>query len=117
MFVTRDFLLAKKKFSLLLNQREVYWKQQVKVEWLREGNRNTKFFHAKALKRRRQNNLERLLDNSGIWCAWNSSLPAVFTNYFENLYASQQCDSQAVLNYVPRIHDGFTSHCAMPYTL
>ncbi|KAL0361211.1 UNVERIFIED_CONTAM: hypothetical protein Sradi_3805600 [Sesamum radiatum] len=39
----------------LLAEDEVYWKQRGKVHWLREGDRNTSFFHNQANTRRRMN--------------------------------------------------------------
>ncbi|KAG8503437.1 hypothetical protein CXB51_001595 [Gossypium anomalum] len=50
-----------------LNDKEKYWAQRSRVIWLREGNRNTKFFHVRASSRRKKNNIERLKDIHGCW--------------------------------------------------
>ena len=42
----------KGEINALLDDEEIYWGQRAKAHWLKEGNRNTKFFHAQASKRR-----------------------------------------------------------------
>lgn len=44
---------------------EIYWRQRCKNQWAREGDRKTRFFHAKASKRRKSNLITRLVDGAG----------------------------------------------------
>ena len=55
-----------KELDSLLRYGELYWRQRSRVSWLREGNRNMKFFHAKAISRRRRNRLRGLFDEGGV---------------------------------------------------
>ncbi|KAK2652881.1 hypothetical protein Ddye_012737 [Dipteronia dyeriana] len=48
----------------LLAYEEVYWKQRSRVEWLKEEDRNTRFFHMKAFDRKTRNRIQGLFDNS-----------------------------------------------------
>jgi hypothetical protein len=43
------------------------WKQRACVQWLAEGDRNTKFFHMKACQRRQRNEIRGLFDTNNQW--------------------------------------------------
>ena len=36
----------KREINTLLDDEELYWGQRAKAHWLKEGDKNTKFFHA-----------------------------------------------------------------------
>ena len=44
---------------------EMMWLQRSRVNWLKEGDRNTQFFHAKAIWRARKNRIQKLEDTHG----------------------------------------------------
>ena len=43
----------KREINSLLDDEEFYWGQWAKEHWLKEGDKNTKFFHAQASERRK----------------------------------------------------------------
>ena len=43
------------QINAMLVDEEMYWKQRSRVDWLQEGDKNTKYFHAKASARKRKN--------------------------------------------------------------
>jgi hypothetical protein len=51
----------------LLYREEMLWLQRSRVTWLKEGDRNTKLFHQKAIWKARRNKIKRLKDNKGNW--------------------------------------------------
>ena len=45
---------------------ESFWKQRLKVFWLRDGDKNTKFFHASITGRRKRNKLVSTVKEDGV---------------------------------------------------
>lgn len=41
-----------------VKRRELYWAQNSRVSWLKEGDRNTNFFHSIASNKRRKNGID-----------------------------------------------------------
>lgn len=72
----------------LLDDEEIYWGQRVKAHWVKEGDRNTKFFHAEASERRSQNTILGIWDEQGRWCDDKESIAHATISYFENIYNS-----------------------------
>ena len=53
----------RRELNELLEDEELYWGQRAKAHWLKEGDRNTKFFHTHASEKRKKNT------NLGVWDA------------------------------------------------
>ena len=54
-----------KMVDQLRSQEEKFWQQRSHVQWLNEGDANTRFFHQSTLQRRRRNKVVALKDNNG----------------------------------------------------
>ncbi|KAL9671418.1 hypothetical protein QQ045_008986 [Rhodiola kirilowii] len=72
-----------------LGREELYWRQRSRAEWLRNGDINTAYFHAKASQRKRRNHIEKLRNSSGELCHSEPDIFAIITNYFSNIFHSQ----------------------------
>ncbi|KAK2659781.1 hypothetical protein Ddye_006314 [Dipteronia dyeriana] len=98
------------QLNALLSRDEVYWKQRARIDWLREGDRNTRFFNLKASERKTCNRIHGLFDTDGQWQIDPRKLTEVVVRYFSNLFCSNQMSDQLmdeVLDQVqPLIHDG-----------
>jgi hypothetical protein len=57
---------AMDKMNELLYKEEMLWLQRSRIEWLREGDRNTRFFHNKAVWRAKKNRIKSLKDEDGV---------------------------------------------------
>ncbi|KAL6180716.1 hypothetical protein ACLB2K_047376 [Fragaria x ananassa] len=80
------------KLEVLLEEEHAYWKQRAKVQWLSDGDKNTKFFHRKASNRRAKNRLQGLFDNGGVWRLTTEGMETVIVDYFQSMYASATLD-------------------------
>ncbi|XP_038972101.1 uncharacterized protein LOC103699848 [Phoenix dactylifera] len=49
----------------LLRQHEIFWRQKSRVQWVSEGDRNTRFFHRTTVIRRQRSMIHSLRDESG----------------------------------------------------
>lgn len=56
----KEYLLDK-----LMKEEELWWAQRAKVNWLKAGDKNSKFFHFKASQRKRKNTIKFVQDKDG----------------------------------------------------
>ena len=78
----------RKEINLLLDDEEVWWQQRSRVQWLGEGDCNTKYFHHRASERRRKNAIVGLWNDEGVWCDSKEGIVRTVTGYFEDIYTS-----------------------------
>jgi len=70
----------------LLEQEEIKWKQRAREEWLKSGDRNTKFFHACANQKSRRKQILRIVDKDGRTCSSQGDIEKAFSWYFKDLF-------------------------------
>ncbi len=76
-------------------------RQRSRVLWLKDVDRNTKFFHARAFSRRRKNKISGLRDEYGCWRDDPEELKGIMTRYFSRLFASSsEIDMAEVLEAI-----------------
>ncbi|KAK4381552.1 putative mitochondrial protein [Sesamum angolense] len=73
----------------LLSEEEVYWKQRGKVHWLREGDRNTSYFHNHASTQRRSNDITRIKNGDGQWLEQEEEIRDNIETYFGDIFRSR----------------------------
>ena len=80
----------------------MFWKQKSRVLWLREGDRNTNFFHALTKQRRARNKITQLRDENGNVIEDEEGLVAIATSYFRQIFESSDPeDIEEALAQVP----------------
>jgi hypothetical protein len=79
---------TKMEMETLLEQEELIWRQRSKAIWLKEGDRNTKFFHASAKQRHQKNHLEKIKDEEGRLWDTEKDIGDAFSAYFGKLFTS-----------------------------
>ena len=79
---------ALKELSTALKAEEMFWRQKSRVLWLREENRNSKYFHALVKQRRARNRIIQLLDENGNVVEDEEGLVAIATSYFRQIFES-----------------------------
>ena len=80
------------------------WLQRSRITWLKEGDRNTKYFHRKARWRARKNNIKKLMQEDGNWCTDQQAMQGMVVHYFENLFTSNEnVDPQEIVDLLDPI--------------
>ncbi|KAL6222735.1 hypothetical protein ACLB2K_006126 [Fragaria x ananassa] len=98
------------KLEVLLEEEHAYWKQRAKVQWLSDGDKNTKFFHRKASNRRAKNRLQGLFDNGGVRQLATEGMETVIVNYFQSMYASATLDENHMYSIVDLLQPRVTTN-------
>ncbi|KAL1095180.1 hypothetical protein V6Z11_D06G138700 [Gossypium hirsutum] len=76
------------KLGYFYNKEEIYWAQRSRIRWLKEGNRNTRFFHVSATRRSKKNRIDRIVDDNGNWVTDIHDVSKVVGDYFSKLFKS-----------------------------
>jgi hypothetical protein len=94
----------------VLSTNERYWKQRARVEWLRQGDRNSRFFHLKASTRKARNRIDGITNELGLWVDSKLEVEGVITQYFEKIFASSNPSMSAIGEITDGIHTRLDSH-------
>nr|XP_025681707.1 uncharacterized protein LOC112783135 [Arachis hypogaea] len=78
-----DFI---KVLEVILDREQMFWIQKSRETWMVEGDRNTRYYHTKAIIRRRRNKIFKLRDSGGSWIDNLDSLKVHVCTYFKHLF-------------------------------
>ena len=65
--VIRDLRETRVELNCYLDKEDAMWKQRARLNWFQEGDRNTRFFHARASSRFQKNLIEGIFDANEVW--------------------------------------------------
>lgn len=95
-----DYENTKQLLFRILDQKEIFWRQRSKQLWLKAGEKNTIYFHEACNKRRRHNYIQKLRNEQGDWCSWQTGLQDVIKEYYQQLFTADQTQGEVVLNCI-----------------
>jgi hypothetical protein len=102
-----------------LNHREeTMWRQRSRIQWLAEGDSNTKFFHQRASHRRNKNRISALALPDGSITEDMDVMQGMTCEFYSHLYTSEGTQGMdTVLNTVPRrVTPEMNANLIAPYT-
>eukprot|EP00253_Pinus_taeda_P008746 PITA_08746 len=73
-------------------QEEILWRQKSRIKWLREGERNTKFFHQAMIKHRQGNRILSIKDKNGERVVEQNEIEQVLMDYHKDILTETQVD-------------------------
>lgn len=85
------------------SEQEVFWRQRCKQLWLKEGDSNSKYFHAATKSRRKVNKITELANNRGEMVGWVTGLEETMVDYFSNLFAATNAECAPVIDCVTKL--------------
>ncbi|KAK3189117.1 hypothetical protein Dsin_028678 [Dipteronia sinensis] len=80
--------LIESRLDIELETEESYWKQRSRIEWLKYGDRNTRFFHMTATVRKARNKIIGLRGDDGLWYESTADMKRIIFSYFGDLFQS-----------------------------
>ncbi|KAL6176931.1 hypothetical protein ACLB2K_053563 [Fragaria x ananassa] len=109
--------VVERRISVVAELQKLMWRQKSRIDWLSEGDQNTKFFHGYAKARGRRNRVGRIMNAAGEWQETSEGIKEAFISYFQNIFASQGCNHmELVLDAIPqKISDAMNNRLCQPY--
>jgi hypothetical protein len=109
---------AKRELDEVLYREEMMWLQRSRISWLREGDRNTKYFHRKAMWRGKKNKINRLRRVDGSWCLDEDEIQGMAGSYFKSMFTKDSSiNPDDVVNlFEHKITDDLNVELCKPYT-
>ncbi|XP_040385781.1 uncharacterized protein LOC121056051 [Oryza brachyantha] len=106
------------RLAELLSREETMERQRSRINWLKEGDRNTRFFQASARERSRVNKITGLRTSDGLSAMAQSEMECLVLSFYKDLF-SAQCNSEPdeVLQHVTaRVTDVMNEQLLKPFS-
>jgi hypothetical protein len=88
-------------------QEETLWCQNSRIRWLKEGERNTKFFHRKTIARRSHKKILKIRDQDGIERESHKEIENTLVNHFQGIAQEPNQDKteaiQRIIHHIPKL--------------
>ncbi|XP_028754089.1 uncharacterized protein LOC114713589 [Neltuma alba] len=78
------------QYQKILLQEELQWYQRSRCKWLMWGDRNTHFFHASIVLKRKKQKIEILKNDNGEWIEDPELLKRMACDFYANLYTKER---------------------------
>eukprot|EP00253_Pinus_taeda_P034998 PITA_34998 len=86
----------------LCKQEEIYWRQKSRVQWLKEGERNTRFFHGSTMVNRSHNRISLIKDEGGHVLNSHEEIETALVQHFQGIAKETISDRDHSIRYLKR---------------
>jgi hypothetical protein len=109
---------VERKLCELFEREEIIARQRSRVDWLKEGDRNTAFFHARASARHHANTIKALVREDGTRCEQLLAIKGMVEDFYGDLFTSEPCTAtDVVLDSIHyKVTDDMNAELCKPYT-
>lgn len=78
----------KHQLKTAYQEEELFYSQKARCNWLREGDENSKFFHATVKGRRKKNTIQKIQRDNGTWTENDQEVGEEIAQYYDHLFTS-----------------------------
>ncbi|GAU50464.1 hypothetical protein TSUD_240620 [Trifolium subterraneum] len=111
------FNALRNRMTHLLVQDDAFWRQRSKICWLKDGDLNTRFFHAATTSRKKVNRIVSLVNSDGVRYTEPDDLCNIARNYFTDIFQKQNSPVTLVLEVINQsISDDDNALLTTPFT-
>ena len=95
------------------------WYQRSRYRWINEGDKNTKFYHSKTIKRRRRNKILMLRDFGGRWMENDKEIENTMLHFYKSLFMeeSQNKNRMATISSFPVLEEDMVNRFGLDINL
>jgi hypothetical protein len=90
----------KRQLEERYKQEEILWKQKYHVQWLKEGDKNSKFFHCSMIHKCFINHITKLEDNQGNTILTHGEIANELRDYYKDLLSEPLTDRTPTIDRV-----------------
>ncbi|XP_052481170.1 uncharacterized protein LOC128035464 [Gossypium raimondii] len=113
-----ELIDTKISLNFEIEKDECYWEQRARTNWLKFGDKNTKFFHSQASQRKKRNFIHKLKNEKGEEMVFFQDVEVTARAYFQNLFsAGRRGNYDHILSGVERcINEEDNQRLTAPYS-
>jgi len=83
-------------------QEEMPWKRKSRIQWLKEGERNSRFFHKAIIQHRKKNRIFSLVKQQGSHLNQKEDMENLLVQHFQGLLTEPNLDRVKNINKITR---------------
>ena len=94
----------KQELAGLVVKEEKLWHQRFKTHWMKEGDKNSKYFHHRASQRYRRNRILGLRNSRGEMCMGDDTVAGLLEEFYKELFkTSNSCNMEKVVQHASKV--------------
>ena len=100
----QHLVVANQTLHETMRQEELFWSQKARCQWLKEGNRNTSFFHCRVRNKRQRSFIHAIKIDDGHWVHDIKDIQDEGNSFFEKLFSFDgNVTDDELLHVIPEV--------------
>ncbi|XP_062119272.1 uncharacterized protein LOC133833024 [Humulus lupulus] len=104
---------TERKLDDLLHKEEVFWHQRSRIQWLKAGDQNTKFFHQKAREQQKNNSIKGIFNDGNEWCTSDSEISEITMKFYNSPFTSSSPSEEKIEEQLQGVHTSISDETNM----